>query len=687
MKKFLSTLCSCCLCCLTVLALTVTTAHSKGGRSKGESSGGGSVCICHNPPGNPDNAHTICIGAPAVRAHLKHGDTMGECPVSCNGNDDCGADQFCQRDEGVCAEGAIGVCTDLPTTCPTTIAPVCGCDGNTYDNACEASAAGVTIASEGACPTGACGGDTGATCEDDQFCKIEPGVCDESAEGVCTDIPAACPTTFDPVCGCDGETYANACVADGAGVNVASAGECPEGGVACGGAAGDTCADTEFCKLETGACSQDAEGVCTAIPGACPVSFIPVCGCDGVTYSNECFAASAGASIAAEGACPQGAACVVGGGTCAAGEFCRPAIGDCAASAEGHCTPIPEVCPPPLSNIPVCGCDGVTYANACAAFAAGVGIASPGECEADQQACGGTEGGTCGEGEFCIRPVGECAEDAEGVCQSTPVVCTSNIAPVCGCDGITYSNACAAAGAGVTVEHEGECGEPVACDGATGVTCPAGQFCKHADGACGAEVEGVCTDTPLTCEPIDSPVCACIGVGFPNACYANAVGYNIQNTGTCEQPVACDGATGVTCADGQFCKHADGACAADIEGVCTDTPLTCEPVDSPVCTCIGVGYPNACYANAVGLNIENTGACVDSVACDGTTGVTCPAGQFCKHADGACAADVEGVCTETPLTCPPIDDPVCSCIGVGFPNACFANAVGLNIENTGACTP
>jgi len=38
--------------------------------------------ICHSPPGNPANAHTLCVGNPAVPAHLRnHGDYLGPCRV------------------------------------------------------------------------------------------------------------------------------------------------------------------------------------------------------------------------------------------------------------------------------------------------------------------------------------------------------------------------------------------------------------------------------------------------------------------------------------------------------------------------------------------------------------------------------------------------------------------------------
>jgi hypothetical protein len=44
-----------------------------------DSAGAAKTVVCHIPPGNPANAHTITIGNPAVAAHLAHGDKLGSC--------------------------------------------------------------------------------------------------------------------------------------------------------------------------------------------------------------------------------------------------------------------------------------------------------------------------------------------------------------------------------------------------------------------------------------------------------------------------------------------------------------------------------------------------------------------------------------------------------------------------------
>jgi Kazal-type serine protease inhibitor domain len=62
---------------------------------------------------------------------------------------------FCKLPDGQCkVSDAQGTCTRRPEICPKIFKPVCGCDHKTYGNACEASAAGVSVQSQGACPKG-----------------------------------------------------------------------------------------------------------------------------------------------------------------------------------------------------------------------------------------------------------------------------------------------------------------------------------------------------------------------------------------------------------------------------------------------------------------------------------------------------------------------------------------------------
>lgn len=72
-----------------------------------------------------------------------------------------------------------------------------------------------------------CGGIAGLGCAEGLFCEYPPGTCGfADQQGVCTRPPESCPEIFEPVCGCDGETYANDCFRQMARVALDHTGPC-----------------------------------------------------------------------------------------------------------------------------------------------------------------------------------------------------------------------------------------------------------------------------------------------------------------------------------------------------------------------------------------------------------------------------------------------------------------------------
>jgi hypothetical protein len=145
------------------------------------------VKVCHVPPGNPGNFHTITVNDNALQAHLGHGDLAGDCSAHCG--------QLCD-DGNACT---IDAC-DASEQCAAVRPPVNCDDGN--------------LCTTDTChPVDGCANDP-RTCSDGNLCSVDS--CDPLT-GNCVFPPAECPPgqTCNPANGsCDAinECAPNPCV-------------------------------------------------------------------------------------------------------------------------------------------------------------------------------------------------------------------------------------------------------------------------------------------------------------------------------------------------------------------------------------------------------------------------------------------------------------------------------------------
>jgi len=75
-------------------------------------------------------------------------------------------------------------------------------------------------------------------------------------------------------------------------------------GKVCGGFAGIRCPSGQWCEHPANRCgAADMQGRCIRRPEVCNERFLPVCGCDGKTYGNDCKRRQAGVQKRSDGRC------------------------------------------------------------------------------------------------------------------------------------------------------------------------------------------------------------------------------------------------------------------------------------------------------------------------------------------------------------------------------------------------
>jgi len=104
----------------------------------------------------------------------------------------CGNGEYCQAPG--CGQG---VCVPVTIVDDTAEIPVCGCDDVNYWNAVTASNHGMSVASQGGCPTPlSCGGFGGDSCPDSaHYCGYDVtllGCNVADANGICWGMPLTC---------------------------------------------------------------------------------------------------------------------------------------------------------------------------------------------------------------------------------------------------------------------------------------------------------------------------------------------------------------------------------------------------------------------------------------------------------------------------------------------------------------